>query len=609
MITSIRETFSLLSIKEKITYFALVCLRIFTGFLDVAGVGLVGIVVLVATSNEPINLPHQFSWAGSSLSTQQLPFLLFILLVLFVGKGSLSVYLIYKLNNFLSKIETEKALLVAKELLLGDLSNMKSKSQGDIQYAIGESTSFAFSQLLISISTIAAEVSLAIFLLITFFVVDPIATLFVILYFGLVIGVAQFLLSKKLRLASDEYTKSVETSVSSLTGLINAFREITVYRKGPFFLERYGEARSSISSSLATQRFLLGLPRYLIETALIVGVLLFVSVQSASGQISDVAPVIGIFLVGGVRLMASLIPLQSAVASFSATCQLGVHSRTVLLEEKNKSRSNQENSCEKEELKRPSESFDLNIPELGYSVEVQGVTFTHPGNQKPTIHNLSLSIEQGQHVAFIGPSGSGKSTIIDLILGLIKPDKGKITINRSQDSGYRISYVAQKTGLIQGSLAENVAFGIPTDEINLEQLEYAITSSGLKELVQSSNEGYFLDLGKQLDSLSGGQIQRIGIARALYAKPNLLIMDEATSSLDAETESIISNSIQHLGDSTTVIVVAHRLSTVQNSDSVFLVENGEISGHGKFSDLLRSNSLVEKYVNLMSIEKNSSNEK
>ncbi len=211
-------------------------------------------------------------------------------------------------------------------------------------------------------------------------------------------------------------------------------------------------------------------------------------------------------------------------------------------------------------------------------------------------------------MAVIGPSGAGKTTLVDLILGLIVPDTGSVAIGGIDPTRLRaefpglISYVPQKPGLMSGTIAENIALGVPDEEIDHDRLTEVIESAFLREFLATLPDGVNTSVGKQVDSLSGGQIQRIGVARALYSRPRLLILDEATSGLDAASEEFVSASLRKLHGEVTVIVIAHRLSTVQHSDVVHVLEGGRIVASGDFKKVKATVPMVAEYVKLMSFE-------
>jgi ATP-binding cassette subfamily C protein len=240
-------------------------------------------------------------------------------------------------------------------------------------------------------------------------------------------------------------------------------------------------------------------------------------------------------------------------------------------------------------------------------VEFKNVSFSYPDSKDAAVRNLNFSFQPGSQVALMGPSGAGKSTIADLICRVIKPTEGEINLvgfesNQStQKSLGSVSYVPQKPGLVSGTIADNVALGVESEEINRGRVFESLELSHLGTLINQLPEGIDTPLGKLQDGLSGGQIQRLGLARALYSRPGLLVMDEATSALDAESENEINRALDEMRGRVTVILIAHRLNTVQRSDIVFLVEEGKITAAGTFPELLKSNETVQSLAKLMSI--------
>jgi ATP-binding cassette subfamily C protein len=211
-------------------------------------------------------------------------------------------------------------------------------------------------------------------------------------------------------------------------------------------------------------------------------------------------------------------------------------------------------------------------------------------------------------VAIFGTSGGGKSTLADLILGLLKPTSGVVELSGVEpmvlikNRPGLLGYVPQRPGMISGTIYQNIVLGLEPHLVDRERLNRAIDDAHLTPLINSLPDGLNTDIGKRKDELSGGQLQRIGLARALYSQPKLLVMDEATSALDAESENEINRALDKMRGKVTVILIAHRLNTIQKSDKVFLLEEGKISASGVFAELLRTNKTVEKMAKLMAIE-------
>jgi ATP-binding cassette subfamily C protein len=262
--------------------------------------------------------------------------------------------------------------------------------------------------------------------------------------------------------------------------------------------------------------------------------------------------------------------------------------------------------------KNPEASADQVVEFVGerkaVSIELKNVSFTYPGSVTESLIGINAWIAPGQQVAFIGPSGAGKSTIADLILGLLEPTSGGILVDGRvakaaiKDFPGSLAYVPQKPGIISGTIAENIALGVPVGEVDSKRLEKAVEDSHLVDVIDSLPKGLNTNLGNRRDELSGGQLQRIGLARALYSQPSLLVMDEATSALDAESENEINIALDAMRGKVTVVLIAHRLNTIQRSDIVFLLEAGQITASGTFPELLKTNKNVQNLSRLMSID-------
>jgi ABC-type multidrug transport system fused ATPase/permease subunit len=242
-------------------------------------------------------------------------------------------------------------------------------------------------------------------------------------------------------------------------------------------------------------------------------------------------------------------------------------------------------------------------------LEVKNVDFKYPGQRDYAIRNVSFDVKPGGFIAIVGPSGAGKTTLVDLILGVIHPDSGMIEIsgNTPHDAIQKwpgaISYVPQDVSLINGSIKENVSLGYPKDlvEENWSLIDSSLKISQLSEFLNGLPNGISTQVGERGSQLSGGQRQRIGIARALFTQPKLLVLDEATSALDGETELNLSDAMTNLKGRTTIIMIAHRLSTVRNADTVIYVDGGEIKCIGSFEEVRGSIKDFDRQANLMGL--------
>jgi ATP-binding cassette subfamily C protein len=242
-------------------------------------------------------------------------------------------------------------------------------------------------------------------------------------------------------------------------------------------------------------------------------------------------------------------------------------------------------------------------------IRFEKVCFTYPGAAQQSVKNVSFKFDAGSQVALIGPSGAGKSTIADLVCLALTPSSGSIT--HFEESGLpvnltklvRASYVPQRPGIVAGTILDNVALAEAKDTVDKNRAHEALSLAHLTDLIAELPEGLDTALGNLQDGLSGGQMQRLGLARALYTNPGLLVMDEATSALDAESEGEIQKALDGMRGRVTVLLIAHRLNTIQHADKVVLVEDGEIKDSGTFKELIARNPSLERVVDLMNVEK------
>jgi ATP-binding cassette subfamily C protein len=238
------------------------------------------------------------------------------------------------------------------------------------------------------------------------------------------------------------------------------------------------------------------------------------------------------------------------------------------------------------------------------SLQLEAVSLTYPGEETPAIDNVSLDISPGGSLGVVGPSGAGKTTLIDILLGLLAPTKGRVLVNGRDLSGMRqawsrrLGYVPQSIYIFDDTLRRNIAFGYADNEIDEDAVLTAIEQAQLEDFVDGLSEGMDTVLGEHGARLSGGQQQRIGIARALYHDPEVLVLDEATSSLDTETEQEITAAIDNLRGIKTLVIIAHRLSTVRQCDRLIYLENGKLADSGTFEELASGNDAFRNLVEL-----------
>jgi ABC-type multidrug transport system fused ATPase/permease subunit len=598
---SVGASFSLLTKDQKSKYLLLVIARGIVQLADLVGLAAVGFLAAAIASG--LNATGTASFMGFSVSlgeSRQFLLLVIAVVVFFVLKSAIASWLLRLVSKFLAAVEAKSSIRVARSLFAGGLERLSTYSSGELLWVVTTSSHIAFSVMLFAGATVATEAFLFVSVLATFLLVDFSTALIVAGYFLLVVAIFQLAVSRRLKRIGERLSHNLVEGTNRLMNISAAFREISVADKIDAFIEKFSFARSQYASDLMLQRFVMGLPRFFVEAALMVGFLGIVIWQFVQGSLTDGLVTTGVFLTGGVRMMASLLPLQNAISEIRMRGPEALRAQEILIDFSVESNANH--------VKQPRADFSVSESAAAYSVRVEDLSYTFPGEKSPVLNSISIDIKAGQFAALVGPSGAGKTTFADIVLGLRTPTSGRILLSGAergkgtQSLAGAVGYVPQRPGIISGTIAENIALSPGGQEIDPDRVRLALDQAGLSDHVDSLPNGIHTNLGPQLDSLSGGQIQRLGLARALYSRPRLLVLDEATSGLDAETEAGIAATVAKLSGDTTLLVIAHRLSTIQNADSVIVIDQGEVKAQGSFREVRSRVPLVERYVQLMKIE-------
>ncbi len=590
--------------KERFRWFLLVGLRSFLSILDLVGIMAIGFIVtstaiFLTSGSDPNRVVEFAGFSIPAVNNQSLPWVGAGVLGLFLTKAVFSVILTKRAAFFVAKVEASAAKAIAEISFGGDLANTRKRSREETMYAIQAGSPSAFNGLLNAANSFITEAMLFVIVCLGFALIDPVSTLAAILYFGLIAFVIQFFVGSLMNRAGEITAKGSVQANTAISDLLSVFRELLVLGKRQKYIEDIYRARVAAADSQATTYYLSGMPRYVIEAALLVGVALFVMAQALSGDVVKSAATIGVFLSGGFRLTASLLPLQNALLTIKSLIPSASTAHSILSNYERKPAE----PIAPEELRDDAD----NLGPIG--VEFRQVCFSYPDAIQPAVNDVSFAVEPGSQVALMGPSGAGKSTIADLLCLVLTPDSGSISrVSQGESNhnlkviGGRVSYVPQKPGLVSGTIAQNVALAVDNLRVDRKAVEEAMQLAHLSELLSELPEGIDTPLGKLQDGLSGGQMQRLGLARALYSRPGLLVMDEATSALDAESEAEIQKALDEMRGRVTVVLIAHRLNTIQHADKVFLIQEGSLKDSGKFRELVSRNPEVERQVNLMKVQ-------
>ena len=316
---------------------------------------------------------------------------------------------------------------------------------------------------------------------------------------------------------------------------------------------------------------------------------------SYDADLSSILPILSVYAIAGMKLLPAFQGIYNSLASIRASTGAyeAIHQDLTDSSEIKPARNISKISKKEKSYLSPKEQVSL-----------ENVSFRYPGKKELVLDQLNISIPVKKVIGIVGPSGSGKSTLVDILLGLIEPQKGFLKIDdkiintqnrRSWQNS--IGFVAQAIFLSEGTIAENVAFGLSKNQINLKNVENALKLANLEEFVKDLKNGVHTKVGERGVQLSGGQRQRIGIARALYHKAEVLVFDEATSSLDGITEKMIMQAVHKFSDKKTIIMIAHRLKTVEKCDQIFFIDEGKVADQGTFQELIEKNKKFKNMAN------------
>ena len=605
MLKAVKASLAFMTPTERAKWQLLTWLRALLSILDVLGILAIGFVasstaIFLTQGSSPNRVLTFAGFEIPAVTAQTLPIVAAAILATFLLKALLSIRVTKAAAFFVATVEARAAMVIANKVFGGDLSQARLRSRDEMSFAIQSGSPAAFNVLLNAASTVIAEASLFLIICLGFLLVDAFATIVAIAYFACIAFLIQYFVGTLMARAGALSAEATIEANGAVGDLIAVFRELSVLGLKHKFINRIYQSRVAAADSAATQTYLNGMPRYIIEAGLLVGVALFILAQALTGDVVESAATTGVFLAGGFRLTAAMLPLQATLLVIKGAIPTAYKAHEILELQNTHLLEETEGSDSKDEINNSDKPSAV-------KVELREVNFTYAGSESPALVNLTLEIQPGEQVALIGASGSGKSTIADLMCGVLTPSTGEVVLSQASSQSHSgespsVSYLPQSPGLVAGTLAQNIALGVEPERVDEELLQQVIDHAHLGLVVSSLPDGVHTHMGKYQDGLSGGQIQRLGLARALYSKPGLLIMDEATSALDAESEAEIAKALDQMRGKVTVVLIAHRLNTVQHADRVFLIDSGRLIDQGTFKELVSRNASVEKLVELMRVD-------
>lgn len=609
----IKELFSLLTPSQRKRFYTLQILVILMAIMELLGIASIGPFMALVADPQLIEtnatLAKLYELSGLK-STNQFLFATGLGVLIALGVASVfSIITTWRLSLFAMQIGTELADRLYTHYLNQNWLFHASGSSAQLTKQVATEAFRVTHNIISPLMQLNARAVLAVLISVAIISYNPWVALVGLVLFA----TGYFVIYKLVRKRIVRYGKHISEANTQRFRLMNegfgGIKDVLLLDRKEDFINQFNQTGKKVAKAQGLNQALSQTPRYFMELVAFGAMisLVLVLLQLNNGELSKVLPVLAVYALAGFKLLpalqqiyGSITTMKGATPAFEAikpdliaSQQHDIASASpVIASAAKQSQEYASRHCER------SEAISLTNHQ---ALHLQNITFTYPNAAKLALNNISLSIPLNTTVGFVGESGSGKSTTIDLILGLIDPQEGQMLLDETPITPANkrawqnnIGFVPQSIFLSEGTIAENIAFGINKADINLEQVQKAVKLAHLEELVNSLPAGLNTPVGERGVKLSGGQRQRIGIARALYNDASILVFDEATSALDGITEKIIMDAIHELSGQRTIILIAHRLKTVRQCNTILLMEKGKLIDQGSYEELVERNKQFSK---------------
>ena len=559
----------------------LLLLMVLASFAEVISIGAV-LPFLVALTTPDRVFEHQFAQPLIRALDIQEPKQLMLPLTIFFScavliSGFLRVLLLWMQTRLGHAIGSDFSISVYRRTLYQPYAVHVSRNSSDVIAGISNKASGLVYGVVLPILTILNSIFILFAILITLLAIEPLVALTTFVGIGVIYALV--ILVTKNFLARDSYAMSCSTNqvLKALQEGLGCIRDVLIDGTQAIYCNIYQNADSRLRRAIANVQIISGCPRYGIEALGMVFIAVVAySLTNKSDGAAMVIPILGVLAIGAQRIL----PVAQQIYSSLANIRAGREPLIDVLDL----------------LDQPLPAHvDTPLPvpvRFQRAITIDNISFRYATDSPLILQGVQLTIPKGSRVGFIGTTGSGKSTLLDIIMGLLSPSRGNLVIDDVplNASNYRswqmhIAHVPQAIFLADTSIADNIAFGIPASEVDLGRVRNAAKKAQIADVIESWEKQYNTLVGERGIRLSGGQRQRIGIARALYKNADVIIFDEATSALDNDTEQAVMEAIESLGDDLTILMIAHRTSTLKNCTQIVELGDGGIKRVGSYKDI------------------------
>ena len=601
---TVGRSLRLLAPKDRRKLGLVVVIQIFLSGLDLFGVALIGVVSALAitgvsgqvTGNRVGAVLEYMNLDGYTFETQ-VAILGAAAGVTLIGRTLMSIFFFRKSLFFLAR----KSAIISSELTARVFSqtilDLQKRTSQETLYAVTTGVSILVLSILGTLVMLASDLSLVFVMIVGLLIVDPGTAIGSFLFFAAISMLLYRLSSRRVKNISLESTSIGIKGNELVLEVLTNYRESIVRNRRAYYANEFKSNRVAMASLSAESAFLPSISKYVLESSVVLGALILSATQFVIQDARHAVATLAIFLAAGSRVAPAILRVQQGLLIIKGAG--GSAGRTLDL-------------ADEVALLPIAKDVDPNLA-LGEhldflpQVNFESVSFTYDGSRNQTLSETTFNISPGQFVAIVGPSGAGKTTLIDLLLGVLEPDSGQVKISGTtskkaiENFPGAIAYVPQDVMVAIGTIRENIALGFPKEVATDDRINRALKTAHLESFVDSLGKKADTQVGERGTKLSGGQRQRLGIARAMFTNPKLLVLDEATSSLDAETEASVSAAIQTLRGGTTILMIAHRLATVRSADLVIYIADGQILAQGTFNEVRAAVPNFDKQAKLLGL--------
>ena len=598
-----KKVFLLIEKADRRKIYAITLIQIFSNFLDLIGVALLGVLGSLAITGSASRDPG--SRVASVLkflniyemSVQKQAIALGVLAAIFlVTKTLFSLLFARRTMYFLSYRSAKITENLISKLLSQSLQSIKKNSvQENITALTGGVGNIVNSIIGATIFTIS-DLSLTIIMLFGLFYVDPLICLLTVVLYGGIAVILYLLLNKRVQKLGVNQTKMAIHNQEMIREILGTYREAVVGSKRPYYIQEVRKHQFSIAKNAAEFNFFPNISKYVLEITLILGIFIISGIQFYKYSAEHSVAILSIFLISSARIAPAILRIQQSMIQMKGSIGMAAPALKLI--------------DQLQDVKLPQltvNKFTINHEELKNDIILKNINFNYNDNKKFNVNDVNLFIEAGTVNAIVGRSGAGKTTLVDILLGVLSPTSGEILVAGKSPNDIittfpgALAYVPQDVFIINGTIRDNVCLGYNRESIPTELINKALEKAQLSDFVDNLPSKLDTYIGDNGSKLSGGQKQRLGIARALITEPKILVMDESTSSLDGETENNLTNAIISLKGKTTLILIAHRLSTVRNADKIIYMEDGQIIASGSFNEVRERVPDFDKQSKLMGL--------